>query len=220
MRKNLFTIALAAAILWLPTAARAGSITLAPVPPDLYDLDHNRYYSWGPTIDPEVAQQTITSAVLRFEDIRNWDNDPNVLYVHLLDSAAPGVTSYWDGEGGGDNLAGEGIELVTYTNLSSTPQDLEYELDLAELTKLNEFLDAGGDLGLGFDPDCHFYNNGLSLSLCYDETPPVPLGDHVPEPTTVFAVMVAIGGLGMYIHRRRGNPLPSRVIRSRYAARP
>lgn len=203
MYRKLLTAALAATVLSLPAAGLAGTITLTPTPPDLYDLDHYRYYLWGPTIEEDLTDQAITAAILRFDDIRNWDNSSNVLYVHLLDSAPEGVTSHWDGQGGGDNLDGMGIELVTYTNLPSWPQDLTYELDASELATLNDYLGAGDDIGLGFDPDCHFYNNGVSLSLSYEDVPSVPPGDGVPEPATMFATAMGISALGMYARRRR-----------------
>ena len=210
MNKKVLISALAAAVLSLPAAALAGTVTLVPTPPDLYDLDHSRYYLWGPTIQADLSEQTITAATLRFDDIRNHDNSSNVLYVHLLDSAPDGVTTYWDGQGGGDNLAGMGIELVTYTNLPSSSQDLIYELDLLELATLNEYLGADDDIALGFDPDCHFYNRGVSLSLSYDEVPSVPPGeDGVPEPATMFAIAMGISGVGMYARRRRRKAAPA-----------
>ena len=54
----------------------------------------------------------IVGASLFFgSDIRNWDNNPNVLYVHLLDSASAGVSIGYDGEGGGDNYLNLGVLL-------------------------------------------------------------------------------------------------------------
>ena len=81
---------------------------------DLYDLDHHYYYTWGINFT-FPAGETIEEAVLDFDDIRNWDDNPNVLYVHLLNSATPGVTWGWDNQGGGDNFLGQGIELFTWS---------------------------------------------------------------------------------------------------------
>lgn len=51
---------------------------------DLGDLDHHYYYTWG--IDWTIpADETVTSVTLTIHHIKNWDNNPNDLYVHLLD---------------------------------------------------------------------------------------------------------------------------------------
>ena len=47
---------------------------------------------------------------------------------------------------------------------------------------------ADGRIGLGLDPDCHFYNDGITLRLV------------TPEPTSL--ALLGLGGLAM-MHRRR-----------------
>ena len=176
--------------LLLPCSAWADQITLYPNPPDLYDLNHYYYYTWGLSTNLDVSQVVITGAVLRFDDIRNWDSRDNVLYVHLLDSARDGVRAYYDGQRGGDNFAGQGIELVTYVDLPPTPQDLEHVFGPSQVSALNDYVQHGADVALGLDPDCHFYNEGVSWELTY-----------VPEPATL-ALLVA-GAAAVLVRRRR-----------------
>ena len=85
---------------------------------------------------------------------------------------------------------GQGIELVTYYNLPTTPQDLEYIFDAAEVAKLNQYLANDGVIGLGFDPDCHFWNEGVSLEL-----------EYIPEPATMS--LLGAGGALLALRRRR-----------------
>lgn len=40
-----------------------------------------------------------------------------------------------------------------------------YTFSAAELTALNLYIDAGNDFAIGLDPDCHFYNDGITLQL-------------------------------------------------------
>jgi hypothetical protein len=55
------------------------------------DEDHWRYYTWGIAWQlPE--DETITGASLFFDNIRNWDNRPNDLWIQLLDKATARVT--------------------------------------------------------------------------------------------------------------------------------
>ena len=208
-RALVLTIVLSAALLALPRATRAGTVTFVPNPPDIFDLDHQKYYLWGPTIDGALDGQTVTGAVLRFENIRNWTTEPNDLYVHLLDEAPEGLTVWTDYEVGGDSLTDMGgIELVTYSDLPATAQDLVYEFTEAEIITLNEYLGNGGDFGLGFDPDCHYYNDGVSLELSYTQPSYQEDPLAVPEPLTMLGVALGVGSLATYVRKRKGKVVP------------
>ncbi len=189
-----FAIATCLSLLsFLAAPLQAGMISFQPDPRDLDDLPHQYYFTWGLRMDQDVSLLHVQEAQLRFKSIRNWDNGPNRLYVHLLDWAPEGVRSYWDNEGGGDNFAGEGIELVTYTNLPSQPQDLVYSFTPDEVATLNDYIQNGADVALGIDPDCHFWNRGVSLDMCYQV---------VPEPACI--ALMALGttlGIGKRFRR-------------------
>jgi len=166
-------------------------ITLTPDPADVYDLDHYEYYTWGVSTDEYTSLAAVTGAVLRFDNIRNWQTETNSLYVSLLDSAPEGVTVYPDNQGGGDAFAGQGTHLVTY-QLPNYEQDLTYTFTASEVQKLNEYMTNGDDFALGFDPDCHYYNDGVSMTLFTTE---------VPEPVT--AGLLILGGVPLIVRRIR-----------------
>lgn len=163
---------------------------LTPNPADLNDLDHTLYYTWGMN-RPWDSNHHAVSAKLSFTNISNFDTNPNVLYVHLLDSGTLGVTTGTDNEGGGDAFAGMGPLLVTYTNLPTTGQNLAYTFNSSQLASLNTFA-ADGRFALGFDPDCHYYNDGICLDVTTAS---------VPEPATMS--LLALGAAGVLLKRRR-----------------
>ncbi len=185
-------------ILFMACAGAKGSTySLSPVPADLNDLDHNYHYTWG--IDrPWNSNEEAVSATLSFTQIYNWDNSPNVLYIHLLDGAKRGVKSGADVKSG-DEFSAEGTRLITYTNLSDTPQNLSYQFTADQMKSLNAFA-ADGRFGLGFDPDCHFYNNGVELDITTR---------HMPEPQTL--VLLILGSFG-WIGRFTRNPKSYRIV--------
>ncbi len=88
---------------------------------------------------------------------------------------------------------------------TNTPygHDLSYSFDQSELAMLlNYFASKNGlattsnnyaTFGLGFDPDCHYYNDGITFTI---DTAPVP------EPGTMILLGFGMLGLALYGKRR------------------
>ncbi len=186
---------LAVMALWsgAPGVAEAATIlTFTPEPSsDIYDLDHYWVYEWGIDVllDPS---QYVSGAELFFNDISNWDAQANDLYVHLLDWATKNLSQHYDGQGGADYFVGPYVgqhtHLVTYHNLPSTPQDLTYTFEPSEVAAVNTYL-ADDRIGIGLDPDCHYFNTGIELRLTV-----------VPEPASL--ALLGAGGLTLLGQRR------------------
>ncbi len=172
----------------------ANTYELIPSPADLYDLDHHRYYTWGISTPWDVSNEIAVSATFSFDNIRNWRDEPNVLYIHLLDDADLGVTQYRDNQQGGDNFAGEGVLLKVYRDLPASPMDLSFSFTPEQLAVLNSY-SLDGVFAMGFDPDCHFYNDGAKLTV---ET----LASSVPEPSTI---VLMLGIASFWLAGRRKN---------------
>ena len=66
---RLFFVALIALMMISGVAANAGTYTFKPSPPDLYDLPHGNYYTWGIKWDLPAAvvlgTEVITGATFR-----------------------------------------------------------------------------------------------------------------------------------------------------------
>ena len=186
------SILLMSGLLALSVSAQAISYTFAPKESggdDLYDLDHNHAYAWG--IDWQVPSgQEITGATLKIKDIWDWRVERDDLWIHLLDSAkttkekwtfqnwqfvkitvADDVKLYNDWEGGGDYFENDYDGEETFLTHWSDPNggspsdfDLVYHFDASQLATLEDYL-ADGNFGLGFDADCHYYNDGVKLTI-------------------------------------------------------
>lgn len=179
-------------------AGSAWGAIFIPNPADLNDLDHYKYYTWGINFNLQ-PNQTIVSANLFIDNINNWQvEDFDKLFIHLLDTSDLGVLDYQDDQGGGDNftsLFSPNILLDTYTDLQDTPgptEDYSYNFTPAQLAVLNSYV-QNGNFGLGFDPDCHYWNDGVQFTI---ET------SSIPEPASLFLLTSGLLG-GLKFRRKR-----------------
>jgi hypothetical protein len=179
--KSLLSLALLALFV---TKSSATSLTYTPTPADLGDLDHHSAYTWR--IDNiNLAGGTIAAASLTFKNIANWDPNPNMLFMHLFDTAKySGVHSFIDATGApvpanqiADNFAapllatnpliasGTGNTYLTQHSFTMTPVTFTYNFTAAQLLALQSYIANGGDIAFGLDPDCHFFNDGVTFKI-------------------------------------------------------
>lgn len=185
------------------TFTPSGNSSLEADPDDLNDLDHYYYYKWKINWTVPTGE-TIVGATLFLNNIKNWDNQANVLYIHLIDrsTVGSGVSSGSDNQGGGDFFLGKPL-IGTLTNLNTTARDVWFDLGGSVTQSLdqgsavsggNRLADlasfaADGKFTLGFDPDCHYYNDGVQFTI---ETRRVP-----DSSFTGFLLTLGLLGIGM-----------------------
>lgn len=199
----------------LAGTARATVLTFQPDPVDLDDLDHHYSYSWRIDNINLPSNAVIQSATISFANIANWDSTPNMLFVYLLDTATKaGVNTVQDhplnespiGDitdhfANGFNVSAGLISSTTamtklfQKSFTTTPVNYTFTFTSDELTTLMTDIKNGNDVALGFDPECHFFNDGITFTLNYI-TP-------VPEPANVVAVFCLVAVAIGYELRRR-----------------
>jgi len=220
--KKLILLLAVVILIGLPTVAAADTVTFqAPATganqglgdARQFDLDHHKAYAWR--IDGvNLTGKSITSATLTFRNISNWDANKNMLFIHLLDTAkAAGVSSFQDAPANqipvidiNDDFAGARYlnnplvasgtanTFLTQQSFTTIGNDFVYTFTADQLKVLSAYFLNGSDIAFGFDPDCHFWNDGIAFSFT---TAPHP----TPEPATL--ALLGTGLAGMYYRRKR-----------------
>jgi hypothetical protein len=80
---------------------------------------------------------------------------------------------------------------TTITEWINPAEDFTYVFSLSEVALLNSYILSDGIFGIGLDPDCHYYNDGIKF--CYETITIVPPAvGTIPTPSAIL-----LGGIGV-----------------------
>jgi hypothetical protein len=194
--KNLKRLFWAFPLLGAVTAAHATTIDFSPT--GMGTIDGNNYYTWN--VNWSVPSgNTITAATLSYNNMiltGFGNNNPGILWSHLLNtssgSGTTGVVTGTDNDLGTDKFASQGLFLGKETfPVLNVAHNFSYSLDLTTLASYA----SDGHFAIGIDPDCHYTDSSIVLSITYGSLPPQGVPD---AGSTVMLLGIALPLLGLF----------------------
>jgi len=162
-------------------------------------LAHGTDYTWS--VDSSWGIPTgehITSATLSIAGLNNSaEPESDSLNIYLLNNPYTNwptktlLTVFQDTNG---YYWKDSLGVTHFTNPSET---LNYNLTTAQLVDLTTYI-SDNTFGLGFDPNCHYSNTGITFSIVTEKNPV-----STPEPTSLL--LLGLGLLGLAGTRRKIN---------------
>lgn len=207
----------------MSSQALATSYSFQPSSVDLGDLDHHYAYTWGISntqLRNELLNDyVITSATLTIYNIWDWRVETDKLFINLLDDTKSGVRTIADNTN--DNVISDLFATPNINYFSARTQvttwsdpiggqntgfDFQYQFTAAAIGVMTQYItnttmNYRTMFGLGFDPDCHYFNDGVKLKIITAYCPPPP--PSVPDTGSTAAMLVPAVLLAAYLRRRR-----------------
>lgn len=179
----------------MSAVSHAAVYTYTPLWSNLDNLDHGYAYTWAMTLNL-APYEYITEAELTFKNIYDWvAEDSDRLYTSLLDNSQYFACNY-DGESVGNYYAGQGVAVATWTDPmggSARNFDLVYTFSsLGLINTLSQYIADNGRFGLGIDPDCHYYNSGVTFKVT----------TAIPEPGSMMLMGMGLLGLVGFVKKK------------------
>jgi hypothetical protein len=193
---------------------------------DMQDFDHYKAYKWKLNLDyfyknsPNYVPNstwTVTSGKLEIFNItNNMEPESNdILRANLLDLstapvASPNSTIVYTDAQAPSNLFGSAnlsrgwsrstkIGSFSDNNGKTATNNISWVFNTALIDKINDYKSENGWIGIGFDPDCHYTNTGVKLTL---DVKSVPV--NVPEPSSVGLLLMGLTMIGgISINRKK-----------------
>ncbi len=167
--------------------------------------------------------EVLKGAVLSINDINNWkEPEEDFLYITLLDVKKPyyannpnQLTIYSDGQrdnnqpqtgnyfrttwnGTANWTATSFVDVYSDYDITKT-EDLSWNLNVNTINSFmgdNGSYGSNGFIGIGFDPDCHYWNNGVKLTLITEKL-------SVSEPGSLSIMLLGLASLASAIFIKR-----------------